>query len=72
MLATVEDSQKEACAVLVMKTMLVDLSEKTGEKFDVLLLKFSKSRTYKNLFDYDTKYWCEGPDYLYTAYKLMN
>ena len=60
----VTDAQREACAVLVMRTMLADRSNGEGEAFEALLLRFARSRTYAMLFDYETRVWAEGPDYL--------
>ena len=58
------ETQMEACAVLVMRMMLEDLATETGQAFDELLVAFTNSRTYSMLFDFETRLWAEGPDYL--------
>ncbi len=60
----VTDSQREACAVSVMRAMLEDLSAASGVPLEDLLLEFAASRTYEVLFDFETRVWAEGPDYL--------
>lgn len=58
------DQQREACAVIVMRTMLLDYSKETGIPFKKLFFEFSVSPAYKILFNYSTGLWREGPDYL--------
>lgn len=60
----VTDQQRELCAVSVMRCMLGDLSVRTGIPFEDLFFQFVKSPVYEMLFDYDTRLWAEGPDYL--------
>lgn len=60
----VTDSQREACAVGAMRAMLEDLSSASGVPLEGLLLEFAASRTYEALFDFETRVWAEGPDYL--------
>lgn len=60
----IDDSQKELCAILVMRTMLEDYSTSKGIPFDEALLEFADSKAYVMLFDYATGLWREGPDYL--------
>ncbi|WP_172135917.1 hypothetical protein [Adlercreutzia sp. ZJ473] len=57
-------SQMEACAVLAMRMMLEDLATETGRAFDELLVAFASSNAYSMLFDFETRLWAEGPDYL--------
>lgn len=54
----------EACAVLTMRMMLEDLTTETGYTFEELLVTFASSNTYSMLFDFETRLWAEGPDYL--------
>ena len=61
---TLDESQKEACAVSIMRAMLEDESSRSGTPFPVLLGSFASSRTYSALFDFTTRLWAEGPDYL--------
>lgn len=58
------DQQREACAVIVMRTMLLDYSNEKGIPFKKVFFEFSVSSAYKMLFDYSTGLWGEGPDYL--------
>ncbi len=65
----VNDQQREACAVSVMRTMLEDYSNDTGGSFADAFFRFVISPTYKELFDYSTGLWKEGPDYLRGAFE---
>ncbi|WP_165248630.1 hypothetical protein [Adlercreutzia sp. ZJ141] len=58
------ESQMEACAIMVMRMMLEDFSNDKGYSFPEALVGFAGSNTYQMLFDYDTRLWAEGPDYL--------
>ena len=60
----VTDEQREACAVVVMRTMLEDWCDDTGAPFDDALDAFASSRTYELLFDFSSRQWAEGPDNL--------
>lgn len=60
----IDDSQREMCAVLVMRTMLTDYCDDTGVSFNDVFFRFVTSPAYKMLFDYSTGLWMEGPDYL--------
>ena len=60
----VTDAQREACAVEVMRTMLEDHCDRTGDSFEHALDSFASSPAYALLFDYGTRLWAEGPDYL--------
>ena len=60
----IDDSQREMCAILVMRTMLTDYCDDTGASFDDVFFRFVTSPAYKMLFDYSTGLWMEGPDYL--------
>lgn len=57
----VTDEQREACAVVVMRTMLEDWCDDTGSPFDDALDAFASSRTYELLFDFSSRQWAEGP-----------
>ena len=58
----IDDSQREMCAVLVMRTMLTDYCNDTGVSFNDVFFRFVTSPAYKMLFDYSTGLWMEGPD----------
>ena len=51
----VTDEQREACAVVVMRTMLEDWCDDTGAPFDDALDAFASSRTYELLFDFSSR-----------------
>ena len=53
----------------VMRTMLEDRSQRVGIPFEDAFLQFSESRTYALLFDFDTRLWAEGPDYLASLFE---
>ena len=57
------DEQREACAVVVMRTMLEDWCDDTGVPFDDALDAFASSRTYE-LLNFSSRQWAEGPDNL--------
>ena len=61
---TVTDDKKDACAIRLMRTMLIKYSELHSISFDEAMLSFTASSAYEILFDYDTAVWKEGPDYL--------
>ena len=52
-----------------MRCMLVNLSEENRTPFEQELLEFAESKTYGDLFDYETRIWAEGPDYLRGLYE---
>lgn len=67
--STVTDEEKEVCAILVMRMMLEDYCKHTGKNFEQELLKFTRSRTYEALFDFETRLWAEGPCYIQGIYE---
>lgn len=66
---TLEDKQKEACAITNMRRMIEKYSEKTGKTFEDVFFQFANSSVYEALFDYDTEIWKEGPDYLMALFE---
>ena len=56
--------QKEACAVLCMRMMLEDYSQRTGISFEKAFEEFASTDVYNQLFDFETHLWAESPDYL--------
>lgn len=67
----VADSQREECADLVMRAMLEDYCTETGVSFNQVFFEFSSSLAYKELFDYSTGLWMEGPDYCHMLFRLL-
>ncbi len=65
----ISDKRKNACAVNLMRTMLVKYAQKHDISFENALIRFSASSTYGMLFDFDTAVWKEGPDYLLSLYE---
>jgi len=65
----IDDSQREMCAVLVMRTMLTDYCDDIGVSFNDVFFRFVTSPAYKMLFDYSTGLWMEGPDYLRNTFE---
>lgn len=47
-----------------MRIMLTHYAEKNGITFNDAFYKFTHSRAYDALFDFETGIWREGPDYL--------
>lgn len=71
---TVSDRRKNACAINLMRNMLVKYSQKHKTSFENAMIHFAESATYELLFDFDTAVWKEGPDYLLDLYEeeLLN
>lgn len=70
---TVTDKQKEACAVITMRETISMLAESKNISYEQAMLKFTDSKIYDALFDFDTGIWKESPIYLldlYFAYGL--
>ena len=65
----ISDKRKNACAVNLMRSMLVKYVQKHGIPFEDAMLQFTESATYETLFDFDTAVWKEGPDYLLDVYE---
>ncbi len=66
------DSQKESCAVDLMRETVEELSLRDGISYEDALLHFTSSKIYDALFDYDTGIWREGPDYIISLYDHCN
>lgn len=66
------DSQKESCAVDLMRDTVEALSLREGISYEEALLRFTSSKIYDTLFDYDTGVWKESPDYLLNLYDYCN
>ena len=60
----VTDEQREACAVVVMRTMLEDWCDDTGLPTDDARAASASSRSSEVLFDSSSRQWAEGPDNL--------
>ena len=65
----VSDKRKDACAVNLMRSMLVKYAQKHHCSFEDIMLQFTESATYEALFDFDTAIWKEDPDYLLDVYE---
>lgn len=66
------ESQKESCAVCLMRDTIAALSLRDGMSYEDSLLHFTSSKVYSALFDYDTGIWKEGTDYLLNLYDYCN
>lgn len=66
------DSQKESCAVNLMRDTIEALALRDGISYEDALLRFTSSKVYGALFDYDTGIWKEGTDYLLNLYDYCN
>lgn len=61
---------KEFGAVVLMQMMIEKYAEKHKISFNEALEKFTSSKVYDALFDYDgTELWKEGPSYLLNFYE---
>lgn len=65
-------AQKEGCAVSLMRDAVGALSLRDGISYEDALLRFTSSKVYEALFDYDTGIWREGTDYLLNLYNYCN
>ena len=66
------DSQKESCAVSLMRDTVEALSLRDNISYEEALLRFTRSKIYSALVDYDTGIWRESPDYLLNLYDYCN
>lgn len=66
------DSQKESCAVNLMRDTIEALALRDSISYEDALLRFTSSKVYDALFDYDTCIWKEGTDYLLNLYDYCN
>lgn len=66
------DTQKESCAVSLMRDTVEALSLRDAISYEDALLRFTRSKVYGALFDYDTGIWRESPDYLLNLYDYCN
>ncbi len=64
----VTTERKEATAITVMRCMLTAYADEKNLPFDQVMLAFSQSKTYEDLFDFSTDIWKEGPEYLRGLY----
>jgi hypothetical protein len=65
---TVTDKQKEVCAVIAMREAISMLAEKEHISYEKAMLKFTDSKIYDALFDFDTEIWKESSIYLLDLY----
>ena len=66
---TITRENKEASAITTMRCMLLTYSEEKHLPFEDAMLAFTQSKTYDDLFDFDTEIWKEGPTYLRALYE---
>ena len=66
------DTQKESCAVSLMRDTVEELALRDTISYEDALLRFTNSKVYEALFDYDTGIWRESPDYLLNLYDYCN
>lgn len=66
------NSQKESCAVDLMRDTVEALSLREGISYEEALFRFTSSKIYDTLFDYETGVWKESPDYLLNLYDYCN
>ena len=65
---TVTDKQKEVCAVIAMREAISMLAEKEHISYEKAMLKFTDSKIYDAMFDFDTEMWKESSIYLLDLY----
>lgn len=62
------DTQKEACAVEIMREAVGLLAKRENVPYEDALTRFAESKVYDALFDYETGIWKEDADYLLSLY----
>ena len=66
---TVTLEKKESIAIAIMRCMLTTYANEKHLSFEEAMLTFAQSKTYSDLFDFDTGIWKEGPTYLRSLYE---
>lgn len=65
----VNDPGKEYCAYNLVTMVIESLCELfPSASRNQLLTTFSQSKTYSLLYDFETRLWAEGPDYILEMY----
>lgn len=62
------NDQREACAIITMRDAIASLAQRENISYEEAIIRFTSSRVYDALFDYDTGVWREGPDHLLYLY----
>ncbi len=62
-------SQIESAALAVLQRAMEKYSEKMHISYEEAFVEFASSNTYKELFDFDSLLWTQGPDYLIDIYE---
>lgn len=62
------NDQREACAIVTMRDTIGSLAQREKISYEDAMIKFTNSRVYDALFDYDTGIWREGSDHLLYLY----
>lgn len=62
------DSQKESCALEIMRDAISELSTRDNISYEEALYLFANSKVYDALFDFETGIWRESADYLLNLY----
>lgn len=62
------NDQREACAIITMRDTIGNLAQREQISYEDAMIRFTSSRVYDALFDYDTGVWREGPDHLLYLY----
>lgn len=66
------ETQKESCAVGAMRDTVQALCARERIPYEDALLRFTGSRIYGALFDFETGIWRESPEYLLNLYDYCN
>ena len=65
----ITDREREAAALALLQRAMENYSEKQHISYEDALMAFAQSNTYKELFDFDSLLWTQGPDYLVAIYE---
>jgi len=64
----VTDAEREWCAVFVLRQAMLNHAERTGQTFEDCFLELCESGFYEVVFDYELRFWAEGPEYVLDQY----
>ncbi len=62
-------NQMESATLSVIQRAMEKYSEKQHVSYEDAFIAFTCSNTYKELFDFDSLLWTQGPDYLIDIYE---
>lgn len=71
MSASVSDEQKTFCASLILTAAIMDMAEDEGISRQEARSRIINSPAYDAIYNFDTGFWAEGPDYFRSFYESV-